>query len=363
MAGFETPAMAGFEKTMKETKLRCENEMCEDNRRPAALSGDSVEGKAPDGNSRGASAVSSCELLPDRSGTALWPVWDTTAHLVVTSPERLVDARRLVIDEVAAIDDACNPFRSDSEVRALQRAHGQPVRVSALLAELVAASLQAARLTDGDVDPISDDELRGHGRDLLRTPPYGGGIDVRKPSAPDWRSIRRDGREVTVPAGALLDLSAVARARAADRCAWLIYKRFEVGVLVDIGGDIATAGEAPAGGWRTLLREKPGGPGVPVRLSSTALATSSVVSQRWRGGGRPLNYAICPGTSRSAAPVWRSVSVAAFRCTHARTLSMAALVRGHAAPDWLRDLGVAARLVARDGEVVTVGRWPADETR
>jgi thiamine biosynthesis lipoprotein len=60
----------------------------------------------------------------------------------------------------------------------------------------------------------------------------------------------------------------------------LIYKRFEVGVLVGIGGDIATAGEAPAGGWRTLLRANPGGPGVPVRLSSTALATSSVVSRR-----------------------------------------------------------------------------------
>jgi thiamine biosynthesis lipoprotein len=60
--------------------------------------------------------------------------------------------------------------------------------------------------------------------------------------------------------------------------------------------------------------------------------------------------------------MWRSVAVGAFRCTHARTLSTAALVRGHTAPDWLRDFGVSARLVATDGEVVTVGRWPTDET-
>jgi thiamine biosynthesis lipoprotein len=234
-------------------------------------------------------------------------------------------------------------------VRALQRAHGQPVQVNPLLADLVAVSVRAAQLSDGDVDPISDRALRGQDREPSRTPP-------------DWRSIRRDGREITVPDGALLDLSATARARAADLCAWLIYKRFKVGVLLGIGGDIATAGDAPAGGWRTLIQDDPGGPSIPVRLPFTALATSSAVSRAWRGGGRPLHYALRPGTSRSAGPMWRSVSVSAFRCTHARTLSTAALVRGHTAPGWLRDFGVSARLVATDGEVVTVGRWPTEET-
>jgi thiamine biosynthesis lipoprotein len=329
--------------------------------RGAASCGASTGTKAPYAIWRGASGVPPRELLPDRSGTALWSVWDTTAHLIVTSPDRLVDARRLVIDQVAAIDDACNPFRHDSEVRALQRANGQPVEVSPLLAEMVAISLREARRSDGDIDPLSGGVLRDSDRELSGTP-YGGGIDVRKPSAaPDWRSIRRNGRRLTVPAGALLDLSALARAHAADRCAWAIYRRFEIGVLVGIGGDIATAGQAPARGWRTMIRDTPGGPSTPVHLLSTALATSSVVSRRWSGGGRPLTYAVCPGTSRSTAPVWRSVSVGAFRCTYARTLSMAAMMRGHAAPDWLRDLGVAARLVASDGKVVTVGPWPADE--
>jgi thiamine biosynthesis lipoprotein len=143
----------------------------------------------------------------------------------------------------------------------------------------------------------------------------------------------------------------------------LIAKRFEVGVLVRIGGDVATAGDAPPGGWRVLVRDRPDGPGTLVRLPSTALATSSTVSRQRRGGGRPLHYAVCPGASRSAAPVWHSVSVAAFRCTYARTLSTAATMRGSAAPDWLRGLGVSARLVAADGEVVTVGRWPSTPGR
>jgi thiamine biosynthesis lipoprotein len=339
----------------------CENEMRNDNKH-RTLSGASAGGKASYGNAATVSEVPPQEFLRGRAGTALWPVWDTTVHLVVTSPDRMLDARKLVIDQVAAIDDACNPFRSDSEVRALQRADGEPVQVSPLLAELVAVSLRAARLSDGDVDPISGGVLRGHDRESFRAPLDGGGIDGWKASELNWRSIRRNGREITLPAGALLDLSAMARAHAVDRCAWLIYKRFEVGVLVGIGGDIATAGEAPAGGWGTCVRENPDGAGAPFYLPSAALATSSAVSWRWRGGGRPLHYAVCPGVSRPGGPVWRSVSVGAFRCTYARTFSMAALVRGHAAPAWLRDLGVAARLVAADGEVVTVGRWPADAT-
>jgi FAD:protein FMN transferase len=347
--------MAGVEKTMLTVRTRWVRTI------GAALSGGWTEGKAPYAHARDASVVPPRELLPDRSGTALWPVWDTTLHLVVTSPDRLVDARRLVIHQVAAIDDACNPLRSDSEVRALQRARDQPVRVSPLLAELVAVSLRAARLSDGDVDPIARGVVRERDQELFRTPPYRGGIDAPEPPALDWRSIRQNGRQLTVPAGGPLDLSAMARAHAVDRCTRLIYKRFKVGVLVGIGGDIATAGQAPAGGWGTRIPANPGGPGIPVHLPSTALATSSAVSRRWPGDGRPLGYPVRPETSRPDSSVWCSISVAAFECTYARALSMGAMMRGHAAPAWLRGLGVSARLVAADGAVVIVGRWPAEE--
>ncbi|HEV7899403.1 MAG TPA: FAD:protein FMN transferase [Planosporangium sp.] len=338
-----------------------ENEMCEDITRRAGWRGRPTEGRAPFAVWRGASALPPREFLPDRSGTAEWPMWDTAAHLIVTAPERLVEARELATELVAAVAHACDPSRPDSEVRALQEAHGHPVQVSPLLAELVALSLREARRSDGDVDPICGNMLRRSERELLLAELTGGGVDRPVPRPPDWRSIRRNGREITVPAGALLDLDAMARAHAADLAAWLIYKRYEIGVLVGIGGDIATAGNPPAGGWWTLMRQSLDGPSTPVRLPFAALATSSAVSGQWRGGGRPLHYAVCPGTSRPAAPMWRSVTVGAFRCTCARTLSTAALVRGAEAPGWLRDRGVAARLVAADGEVVTVGRWPADD--
>jgi thiamine biosynthesis lipoprotein len=62
-----------------------------------------------------------------------------------------------------------------------------------------------------------------------------------------------------------------------------------------------------------------------------------------------------------AADVWRTVSVVAGSAVDANTASTAAVVLGHEALGWLRAHGLAARLVADDGRVVTVGGWPAGE--
>jgi len=158
----------------------------------------------------------------------------------------------------------------------------------------------------------------------------------------------------------LLDLGATAKAYTADRCAQLVAERCGAGVLVSLGGDIATAGPAPDGGWRVLVQDQPGDPHVTVGLpAGAALATSSTVSRQRRQGGRWLHHILDPRTCLPARPVWRTVSVAAYRCVDANTLSTAAVVRGDDALTWLRGLGVPARLVTADGEVVTVGEWPS----
>jgi thiamine biosynthesis lipoprotein len=40
--------------------------------------------------------------------------------------------------------------------------------------------------------------------------------------------------------------------------------------------------------------------------------------------------------------------------------STAAIIRGDAAPGWLGRLGLAARLVAESGAVLTLGGWPPE---
>jgi thiamine biosynthesis lipoprotein len=289
---------------------------------------------------------------------------------VVTDPAALSEDRRLVDGHLAAVEAACSRFRADSELNAVHRAGPGPVEVSDLLAELVRVALDAARHTEGDVDPTVGAWLDalGYDRDFDQLPPplpppvegapTPEGLWVHP--RPDWRGVRLDGRRLTLPAEVRLDLGATAKAYAADVAAARVADRLDVGVLVSLGGDIATAGPAPRGGWRILVRDRPGDPQCAVTVpAGSALATSSTVSRRWSRGGHTLHHIIDPRTGRPAAPVWRTASVAAARCVDANTASTAALVRGRQAISWLRGTALPARLVSSDLRVATLNGWPA----
>jgi thiamine biosynthesis lipoprotein len=296
------------------------------------------------------------ETLPIRPGTVQWSVWGTTARIVVTDPSAATAAAAIVRDEIAAVDAACSRFRPDSELMRLTRS----TTISPLLTDLVAAALRAAEETDGDVDPTLGGALcaLGYDRDLAEVRATSTMRPVVVPVA-DWRQIRLIGNELTVPAGVRLDLGATAKAWTADRCATVVAQRCGVGVLVSLGGDIATAGPAPDGGWQVLVQDGPDEPGALVALPSMAgLATSSTISRRWRNTEELLHHILDPATGRPVPRVWRTASVAASSCLRANTLSTAALVRGTRAARWLRSIDVPARLVAADGSVHPLGDWP-----
>ncbi|WP_462187166.1 FAD:protein FMN transferase [Frankia sp. CcWB2] len=133
----------------------------------------------------------------------------------------------------------------------------------------------------------------------------------------------------------------------------------EPGVLVSLGGDVATAGNAPEGGWRIRVQDRPGEPACTVTLAAgSAVATSSTLGRRWRRGGRLLHHILDPRTCQPAPVVWRTATVAAASCLDANTASTAAIVRGSAAVGWPRRLGMPARLVAADSSIVTTAGWP-----
>jgi FAD:protein FMN transferase len=302
------------------------------------------------------------ETLPVGADTAQWTVWGTVARVVVTDPARLAEAAGLVEAELAAVDLACSRFRPDSALRRACAARGRPVKVSALLSDLVAAALRAAAETGGAVDPTVGAALCGLGYDrdfaLLTGRTVAPAVKVF--ASPDWRSVRLDrhARELTVPDGVLLDLGATAKAAAADRAACRVAGRLGVGVLVALGGDIATAGPAPEGGWQVLVQDRPGDPSCTVRLpAGAALATSSTAGRTWGRPGELLHHIVDPRTGRPAPRVWRTVSVAAYTCLRANTLSTAAVVAGHGAPGLLAR--VPSRLVTRDLDVLRLGGWPA----
>ncbi len=303
---------------------------------------------------------------PDGTASAIWPVWSTTARVVVTDPDHLDEAVRIVAAHLRAVDAAASRFRVDSEIMGLDAAGGRPQVVSSLLAELVEVALAAAGRTGGDVDPTVGGPLAdpGYDRDLSLLPAQAPPIRAVRRAAPGWRRVELRGRVLTVPVGVRLDLDATAKAHAADRAGRLVAERLDTGVLVSLGGDIATAGGAPTGGWLVRIADRPGEPASVIGLAAgAAVATSSAQGRRWRRGSRLLHHVLDPRTGQPARTVWRTVTVAAGSCVVANTASTAAIVRGLSAPGWLGGLGLAARLVDLDGEVMTVAGWPADPAR
>ncbi|WP_327138759.1 FAD:protein FMN transferase [Nocardia sp. NBC_01327] len=296
-----------------------------------------------------------------------WPLWSTTARLVVTDPDVLDPAFGLVCAHLDAVDRACNRFRGDSEISRLTGHRGRAVEISSLFAEYLRAALAVAEATGGDVDPTVGAVLVGLGYD--RDYPLIAGADISETAAPvqftvirraDWSTIVLTEGTVTVPDGTLLDLGATAKAFAADRCAALVAREFGCGVLVALGGDIATAGPAPENGWQIEVSDGPAEPSCRIRLpGGAAVATSSTLRRQWFHGDRLVHHIVDPRTGVAADPVWRTVSVAAGSCLVANAASTASIVRGRDALGRLRRSGLPARVVDRDRRISMLGNWPA----
>ena len=58
----------------------------------------------------------------DAEASASWRALGTLVQLVVTDPAALPGARRLLEDDLAAVDATCSRFREDSEIRSLTAA-------------------------------------------------------------------------------------------------------------------------------------------------------------------------------------------------------------------------------------------------
>jgi len=309
----------------------------------------------------------------------------TTARIAIWPPHRLTAALAAADTEIGRLDREASRFREDSEISRIHRAGGGTHWVSRGLAEAVGVALAAARWTGGLTDPTIGSALisLGYDRDFATIRPdldAGGqrGPDAQTPAeplprpapAPGWRSVGLDGTRLTLPAGILLDLGATAKGLGSGRAAAAAAAAIATGgVLVSLGGDIAVAGEAPAGGWPIAIADTaspasepwPGPPralGSLVRLASGAVATSSVTCRQWHRNGRLMHHIVDPRTGRPAGGPWRTVSVAAATCAEANAAATAAIVAGGRAEAWLAATGLPGRLVTHGGEVRLLGGWP-----
>ena len=288
----------------------------------------------------------------------------TSVFVAARDAHALGDAVWLAARVLADIDEVCSRFRPDSDLSRVNAHPGQWVEVDPLLLAAVEVALGAARVTEGLVHPLLGRQLveLGYDRDFEELAEVDGSGVVETPPPPlaAWEEVQVDPDGLLrIPEGSSLDLGATGKAWAADLIATAFEEDLGAPAIVSVGGDLRIA--APDGPWPVAISERPGASAdAVVTLDRGGLATSSTQVRRWTHAGVRRHHLLDPRTGLPAAEVWRSVTATGATCSAANTASTAAVVLGDEAPDWLDARGIAARLVAADGSVRTIGAWPEE---
>jgi thiamine biosynthesis lipoprotein len=147
----------------------------------------------------------------------------TDCHIMVVGPEaeaRADQAEELVHD----LERRWSRFLPDSEISALNRQQGKPVRVSAETIELLTNAVTAWRLTEGRFDPTMERHMVAIGYDrpfeqMDSQPMRDRAADpdpVRVDASCGDIIIDRAAATVTLPLGLTLDVGGIGKGQAAD---------------------------------------------------------------------------------------------------------------------------------------------------
>jgi FAD:protein FMN transferase len=216
----------------------------------------------------------------------------------------------------------------------LNASAGAPVRVSALLWEAVACSLEAARTTGGIYDPTVLGALLNAGydqtfielRERRRAQPQ---LSTLRPSGA-WREVRMDSANYTigVPAGSGLDLGGTGKAWTADRAAAILAQTGPC--LLDAGGDICALGRPEGEGW-VIGVENPFDPThdlVVLEVTGCGVATSGIDYRRWKVNGSERHHIIDPRTGEPAKTDLLTATVVAPTAAEADKHALVTVVLG-----------------------------------
>ncbi len=270
-------------------------------------------------------------------------LFGTRVRLLVSAPDGArLDARIAALRvqaRLTRLHHALTRFEPASELSRLNERAGATVSVSPTVFRAVAAALDAARVSNGLVDPTLLPQLAqagyAHSRVGLEPADLAAAIaaaPVRRSAAAHpagmWRRIELDAAAGTVrlPAGVRLDLGGSAKGMAVDIAARMLSR--SPAFAVDAGGDIRLGGTHPAP--RTVRIEHPltGETAHELVRRSAAIATSGLRTRIWRTAEGYAHHLINPATGK---PAWTGVIQAtAFAPTavQAETLAKTALLLG-----------------------------------
>ncbi|MSX01806.1 MAG: hypothetical protein F2813_01445 [Actinobacteria bacterium] len=272
----------------------------------------------------------------------------------------------LAISRVQELERLWSRFLPDSEVSRINAAGGGAVAASPETIDLVEKAVEGWRITGGLFDPtvLGDLVALGYDRtfkDLEALPPQAPASDNKASHRSGGReepgvTVDRGGGTVALTSDRGIDSGGIGKGLAADIVATALVEAGAPGALVNLGGDLRSAGRSPTGGWRVDV-DNPfdplGPPAARFRLEGdTALVTSSSQGRRWRDGDEERHHLLDPASGRPANSDIASVTVIADDGWRAEALSKAAFLSGRErAMELLPESSATGMIVGRDGAV------------
>lgn len=261
---------------------------------------------------------------------------------------------------LARIDAAMSTWRADSEISRLNAAPvGEAFALSEELHAVLAESVRVSALSGGAFDVTVAPVLAAWGfgpgspgprmADAAQLASLAGGVGsagfVLSDDPPALR--KRAPRS--------FELSAIAPGFAVDVVAEAFLARGARDFMIEIGGEVRTAGQNPDGRpWRIGVEQPdapPGTPAIAVSLRSEAVSTSGDYREFFVADGKRYSHTIDPRTLRPVSHRLASVTVIAPTCMRADALSTALMVLGPEAGMALAEReGLAVYMLLRDGE-------------
>ena len=281
--------------------------------------------------------------------------------------------RGLVEERLEAVDRAMSTYREDSEISRFNRlAAGESLVFSedtwAVLELAWRVREESGGAFDPTVGPLVDAWGFGaSGRNAEPMPPGEDELTQLRQGVGAIELSSEDRRVLKLVAHTALDLSAIAKGWAVDRVSEDLTNAGYANHLVEIGGEVRTAGHSSTGDpWRIAIERPPAQsdtsgaegpnetlpPGLQQVLEFTdgALATSGDYRNYWERDGTRYSHTIDPRTGRPVEHALASASVVHETCAIADAYATALMVLG---PDdglrWANENNIATLLLVYRG--------------
>jgi len=265
----------------------------------------------------------------------------TVYHVTVVDPPAGLsrEAAAAGVDAaLAEVNARMSTYRADSEVSRFNRAApGEWFAVSADTADVVATALEVHARSGGAFDitvgPLVD--LWGFGAGSKGEDRVPAEAEIAAAAARVGSGalrVRADPPALRKEAEREIDLSAIAKGYGVDRAALWLEGNGVANYMVEVGGEVRTAGRNPQGSkWRIGIEApelQQGHAITAVALSGESVATSGDYRNYFESGGRRYSHTIDPATARPVDHALASVTVVAADCKTADALATAIDVLG-----------------------------------